>query len=237
MASIIPTRNLFIITSALNAKIGVVGEKERLEQTITTLDNLRDKVPDAAVLFVDGSPENVPKETKELISKYCQALWFTSHPEIKSFALAGRKSEAELLMMLNTLIQFKNNPELMGFLHGVKRIFKYSARSLLEDDFDITEYNNKFGKYVFKKSLPSWMSPERKTSITDHLYITRLFSFCPSLLDNYLQTIGPMISNVMSHGIDTEHAHYLCLDKKHIVEFDRIKCAGIVAGSGETERY
>ena len=46
-----------------------------------------------------------------------------------------------------------------------------------------------------------------------------------------------MISNVMSHGIDTEHAHYLCLDKKHVVEFDRIKCAGIVAGSGETERY
>jgi hypothetical protein len=29
----------------------------------------------------------------------------------------------------------------------------------------------------------------------------------------------------------------LCLDKKYVVEFDRIKCAGIVAGSGETERY
>jgi len=235
--TIIPTRNLFIITSALNAKIGTIGEKERLEQTIATLDNLRDKVPDAAVLFVDGSPENVPKETKELINKYCEALWFSSHPEIKSFALAGRKNEAELLLLLNTLIQFKNNPELMGFLHGVKRIFKFSARSLLEDDFDITEYNNKFGKYVFKKSLPSWMPEERKRTITDHLYITRMYSFCPSLLDNYLQTIGPMISNVMSHGIDTEHAHYLCLDKKHIVEFDRIKCFGIIAGTYEKERY
>ena len=235
--SFIPNRNLFIVTSALNANIGVVNSDDRLEQTINTLNNLRDRVPEAAVLFVDGSPEPVTDKIKKIIGNYCQALWFTTHPEIKSFALAGRKSEAELLMLLNTLIQFKNNPELMGFLHGVKRIFKFSARSLLEDDFDITEYNNKFGKYVFKKSLPSWMSPERKTSITDHLYITRLFSFCPSLLDNYLQTIGPMISNVMSHGIDTEHAHYLCLDKKHIVEFDRIKCAGIVAGSGETERY
>ena len=235
--SFIPNRNLFIVTSALNANIGVVNSDDRLEQTINTLNNLRDRVPEAAVLFVDGSPEPVTDKIKKIIGNYCQALWFTTHPEIKSFALAGRKSEAELLMLLNTLIQFKNNPELMGFLHGVKRIFKFSARSLLEDDFDITEYNNKFGKYVFKKSLPSWMSPERKTSITDHLYITRLFSFCPSLIDNYLQTIGPMISNVMTHGIDTEHAHYLCLDKKHIVEFDRIKCAGIVAGSGETERY
>ena len=235
--SFIPNRNLFIVTSALNANIGVVNSDDRLEQTINTLNNLRDRVPEAAVLFVDGSPEPVTDKIKKIIGNYCQALWFTTHPEIKSFALAGRKSEAELLMLLNTLIQFKNNPELMGFLHGVKRIFKFSARSLLEDDFDITEYNNKFGKYVFKKSLPSWMSPERKTSITDHLYITRLFSFCPSLIDNYLQTIGPMISNVMTHGIDTEHAHYLCLDKKHIVEFNRIKCSGIVAGSGETERY
>ena len=235
--SFIPNRNLFIVTSALNANIGVVNSDDRLEQTINTLNNLRDRVPEAAVLFVDGSPEPVTDKIKKIIGNYCQALWFTTHPEIKSFALAGRKSEAELLMLLNTLIQFKNNPEVMGFLHGVKRIFKFSARSLLEDDFDITEYNNKFGKYVFKKSLPSWMSPERKTSITDHLYITRLFSFCPSLIDNYLQTIGPMISNVMTHGIDTEHAHYLCLDKKHIVEFNRIKCSGIVAGSGETERY
>ena len=235
--SFIPNRNLFIVTSALNANIGVVNSDDRLEQTINTLNNLRDRVPEAAVLFVDGSPEPVTDKIKKIIGNYCQALWFTTHPEIKSFALAGRKSEAELLMLLNTLIQFKNNPELMGFLHGVKRIFKFSARSLLEEDFDITEYNNKFGKYVFKKSLPSWMPEERKRTITDHLYITRMYSFCPSLLDNYLQTIGPMISNVMTHGIDTEHAHYLCLDKKHIVEFDRIKCSGIVAGSGETERY
>ncbi len=194
-------------------------------------------MPEAAVLFVDGSPEPVPDKIKEIIGNYCQALWFTTHPDINNFAKTGKKSEAELLMLFNTLMQFKQNPQLMGFLHGVKRIFKYSARTLLDEDFDISEYNNMYGKYVFKKSIPSWMSPERKTNITDHLYITRMYSFCPSLLDNYLQTIGPMISNVMTHGIDTEHAHYLCLDRRYVIEFDRIKCSGIVAGSGETEKY
>lgn len=235
--SFIPSRNLFIVTSALNANIGVVNSDERLEQTIQTLNDLRQRVPEAAVLFVDGSPNPVPDKVKELISSYCQALWFTTHPDVNMMAKAGRKSEAELVMLLNTLIQFKQDPNLMSFLHGIKRIFKYSARTVLDKDFDITEYDNKFGKYVFKKSLPSWMSPERKTNITDHLYITRMYSFCPSLLDNYLQAIGPMISNVMTHGIDTEHAHYLCLDRRNVIEFDRIKCSGIVAGSGETERY
>jgi hypothetical protein len=148
-------------------------------------------------------------------------------------ASSGRKSEAEIIMMFNTLLQIKQSKS----IHEIKRIFKYSARTILEDDFDITEYDNMFGKYVFKKSISSWMSSERKTNITDHLYITRMYSFCPSLLDNYLQTLQPILNNVIQHSIDTEHAHYLCLDKKYVIEFDRIKCAGIVAGSGETERY
>lgn len=230
---IIPNTNLFIVTSALQANIGVVDAVERLKQTITTLENLKEKVPDAMVLLVDGSPHNIDEGIKKTISEYCQTIWFNTHPDVYAMASSGRKSEAEIIMMFNTLLQIKQNKS----IHEIKRIFKYSARTILEDDFDINEYDNLFGKYVFKKSIPSWMSPERKINITDHLYITRMFSFCPSLLDNYLQTLQPILNNVITHGIDTEHSHYLCLDKRYVMEFDRVKCAGIVAGSGETERY
>lgn len=230
---IIPNTNLFIVTSALQANIGVVDAVERLKQTITTLENLKEKVPDAMVLLVDGSPHNIDEGIKKTISEYCQTIWFNTHPDVYAMASSGRKSEAEIIMMFNTLLQIKQNKS----IHEIKRIFKYSARTILEDDFDINEYDNLFGKYVFKKSIPSWMSPERKLNITDHLYITRMFSFCPSLLDNYLQTLQPILNNVITHGIDTEHSHYLCLDKRYVMEFDRVKCAGIVAGSGETERY
>jgi hypothetical protein len=185
------------------------------------------------VLLVDGSPHNIDESIKKRISEYCQAIWFNTHPDVYAMASSGRKSEAEIIMMFNTLLQIKQSKS----IHEIKRIFKYSARTILENDFDINEYDNLFGKYVFKKSIPSWMSPERKINITDHLYITRMFSFCPSLIDNYLQTLQPILNNVITHGIDTEHSHYLCLDKRYVVEFDRIKCAGIVAGSGETERY
>ncbi len=228
-----PDKNLFIVTSALQANIGVVDDVERLKQTITTLENLKEKVPDAMVLLVDGSPHNIDEGIKKTISEYCQAIWFNTHPDVYAMASSGRKSEAEIIMMFNTLLQIKQNKS----IHEIKRIFKYSARTILENDFDINEYDNLYGKYVFKKSIPSWMSPERKINITDHLYITRMFSFCPSLIDNYLQTLQPILNNVITHGIDTEHSHYLCLDKRYVVEFDRLKCAGIVAGSGETERY
>ena len=228
-----PDKNLFIVTSALQANIGVVDAVERLKQTITTLENLKEKVPDAMVLLVDGSPHNIDEDIKKRISEYCQAIWFNTHPDVYAMASSGRKSEAEIIMMFNTLLQIKQSKS----IHEIKRIFKYSARTILENDFDINEYDNLFGKYVFKKSIPSWMSPERKINITDHLYITRMFSFCPSLIDNYLQTLQPILNNVITHGIDTEHSHYLCLDKRYVIEFDRLKCAGIVAGSGETERY
>ena len=231
--SFIPDKNLFIVTSALHANIGVVNEQDRMLQTIETLERLKEKVPDAMVLLVDGSPHNIDDDKKKVISEYCQAMWFNTHPDVYAMASSGRKSEAEIIMLFDTLLKIKQSKS----IHEIKRIFKFSARTLLEDDFDINEYDGLYGKYVFKKALPSWMTPERKSNITDHLYITRMYSFCPSLLDNYLQTLQPILNNVIQHGIDTEHSHYLCLDKRYVTEFDRVKCAGIVAGSGETERY
>jgi hypothetical protein len=231
--SLFPNKNLFIVTSALHANIGVVNEQERMLQTIETLENLKKKVPDAMVLFVDGSPHNISDEKKKMISEYCQSIWFNSHPDVYAMASSGRKSEAEIIMLFNTLIQLKQSKS----INEVKRIFKFSARSLLEDDFDLKEYDNLFGKYVFKKAIPSWMPENRKQNITDHLYITRMYSFCPSLIDNYLQTLQPILNNVIRHGIDTEHSHYLCIDKRYVNEFDRLKCSGIVAASAETERY
>ncbi len=231
--SFLPDKNLFIVTSALHANIGVVNTQERMLQTIETLENLKNKVPEATVLFVDGSPHNIDESVKKKISEYCQALWFNQHPDVYAMASSGRKSEAEIIMLFNTLVKIKQSKS----IHEIKRIFKFSARTILEDDFDINEYDGLYGKYVFKKSIPSWMSPERKSRITDHLLITRMYSFCPSLLDNYLQTLQPILNNVIQHDIDTEHSHYLCLDKRYVIEFDRLKCAGVVAGSGETERY
>jgi hypothetical protein len=148
-------------------------------------------------------------------------------------ASSGRKSEAEIILLFNTLLQLKQS----NALSNVKRIFKYSARTVLEDDFDISAYDNLFGKYVFKKAIPSWMDENRKKNVTDHLYITRMYSFCPSLIDNYLQTLQPILNNVITHGIDTEHSHFLCIDKRYVIEHDNLHCAGIVAGSGQTERY
>jgi hypothetical protein len=56
-------------------------------------------------------------------------------------------------------------------------------------------------------------------------------------LDDYLQTLVKCYNTVNEHGIDTEHAHYQHIDKKYLIEFDKLHCEGIMAGTGATEVY
>ena len=78
--SLLPNKNLFIVTSALHANIGVVNMQDRVIQTIDTLENLKRKIPDALILFVDGSPHNIDEDIKKKISEYCQTIWFNTNP-------------------------------------------------------------------------------------------------------------------------------------------------------------
>jgi hypothetical protein len=117
----------------------------------------------------------------------------------------------------------------------VGRIVKISARTDLTDGFNIEEHMVE-GKYVFKKRMPTWLSDSRKEFATD-LLITRMFSFCPTLMEDYMKMCETNISLVLQTRIDTEHAHFVNINKDLLVELDTIHCQGIVAGTGLSEIY
>lgn len=232
-----PDKNLFIVTSALEPTIGVISKADRFEQTMATLKNLREKVPNAFVLFSDGSPDACDENNTNQITNFIDGSVYWSHDEqIRELSKTGRKSEAEIALLLKTLFLLKQHPELSKLLFSVKRIFKYSARSLLQDEFNIGIYDNSnlYGRYVFKERIPTWINDK---SITSHLLITRLFSLCPSLLDDYMQTLIKILNSCMRYGIDTENAHFREIDKKHLVELRKLYCEGIMAGTGKKEVY
>ena len=236
MARIIPNTPLFIVTSALNPNMGVINRDDRLQQTIEGLQSLREKCPDAIVLLVDGSPEKIEEEKIKALDGLAHMVAdFSGDTDITQFALTGRKSEAENVLMLKTLLLFKQDPGMMRLLQTVNRVFKLSARTTIDDGFDISEHNH-FGKYVFKKRIPTWIQSGRAEVFTD-LLITRLFSFCPSLLDDYFITCKRNINVIMQAGVDTEHAHFFNIDQKKLIELDTIHCRGIMASTGALEMY
>lgn len=236
--SLLPNKNLIIVTSALKPVIGAVSDDDRYKQTIDSLVSLRKHFPDDFIFFTDGSPKEIEKEKLEEISKYADVVACWHHDEeIRTLAGRGQKSEAEIVLLVKTLSSLLQNPSLQKMMYEVKRIFKFSARTVLHDSFDIKEYDYLYGKYVFKTRIPSWLPEEKQKQTTDHLLITRMYSFCPSLLTDYFNVLINSFKDVHQYNIDTEHAHYKNIDKDKLVEMRTIHCEGIMGGTGAIETY
>ena len=232
----IPTGKLFIVTSALNAKHTTIAPKMRFEQTVEGLETLKIMFPNATTILVDGSPIKVEEEKIKILSKYVHIVAdFSSDKDIAQFANIGKKSEAETVLLIKTLLLFKQDPGLAKLLHSIDRIFKFSGRTNLLNTFDIKKHNH-YGKFVFKKRIPTWLIDKRKQFATD-LLITRFYSFCPSLIDEYIQILQKNMGLLVQTQIDTEHAHFVNINKQYLVELDNIHCQGIMGGDGSTEIY
>ena len=236
--NLLPDKNLILFTSALKTNFGKIDFETRCKETIEALESVRKHFPNDVILFTDGSPFPIENEPiLQDVAKYVNAIvCWNQDGDLQNLAKDGQKSAMELLMVFKMLVALRSNPELMKLTHEIKRIWKYSSRTTLNDSFNPKEHDH-FGKYVFKKRIESWMSEERKKNITDNLLITRMYSFCPSLITDYLSVLQNSFQDVLKYQIDTEHAHFKNIDKKYLVELDTIQCQGVVAGSGELEKY
>ena len=234
--SIIPDKQLFILTSALNPRMGVINRDDRFQQTMEGLKSLRKKCPEAIVILAEGSPDKVEEEKIKELSDYVDLVAdFSGDKDISQFASIGKKSEAENVLMLKAMLLLKQEPSLMKLRHSLSRIYKLSGRTILNDGFDIVDHDH-YGKYVFKKRIPTWLQGGASETFTD-LLITRLFSFCPSLIDDYLVVCQRNIGLIVDTGIDTEHAHFFNINSDRLVELDDIHCQGTMASTGATEIY
>jgi hypothetical protein len=230
---------LFIVTSAIRTSIGVIDDEVRLKQTIEGLQSLRKAAPDAIIMLVDASSRMIDEATMAQVAQYCdRTISFFGDEDLMSLANAGLKSQAEVTLLFKTLSIIKRHPELQQMMSGVRRVFKLSGRTNMLEGYDPKAYDDLYGKYVFKKRIPSWLSPHKQVeSDCSHLYITRMYSFCISLFDNYLNILPEIYRTVNEFGVDTEHAHFGNTDKNLTVEFENLYCEGVLAGNGQTEKY
>lgn len=231
--SLIPNKPLFIVTSSLKPAIGVFNDEQRFFQTLNTFESIRKRCSNSNILFVDASTREISKNDLLVISNnvdYFIKFDETNNKEIIELSRMGMKSQAETLMLYTVMTQFKVNPTLQKLIYSTSRIFKISGRMELNEDFNIKSYDGTFGKYVFKKRISSWM---QKPRITDYLLVTRLFSLCPSLIDNYMEVLRKNFE--LLNYVDTEHAHFKNIPEEYLVEFHTVYCKGQVASTGNWE--
>jgi hypothetical protein len=214
----------FIITSTINTDTGLISNQDRYQQTLETIQSIRDKVPNAKILLVDSSTELSKEQFDELRTKV--ELFLTLYNHYPVHQLKGQKSPGETYIMMVALSAMKEM-NMVG-----DRIFKISGRYKLSDTFDITEYENSelVGKYVFLDPIPTWMPGPWK------LVTTRLFSFCGTLMTEMYHVLNEVMVTVSTTNFDIEHAYYKHIDKSKLVGFEKIHVEGFIASDGKYHR-
>ena len=69
-------RSLFLITSAINAtsEFGVFDQKERLEQTLQTIESIRSKAPNSFLIILEMAINPLSQEQKFILSKFVEEV-------------------------------------------------------------------------------------------------------------------------------------------------------------------
>lgn len=220
--------------------IGVLNFEDRYKQTIETFISIREKTKDSIILFSDSSVHKLDAEKIENIkSKVDIFLDFNNNEQAqqinqsRNLSESAIKSLGENFLLLQSILHLKS---LYDFKNLEGRMFKFGGRCSFRDSFDLKDYDNTFGKFVFKKRVDSWM-PEnvQKTYGSTHILETRLYSWCFSLVDDYIRVIYKNFE-LMNIGFDTEHAHFLNIPSDKLLEFDNIWVEGQGALHGKYQK-
>ena len=201
--------NLFIVTSAINSFRSVIPIETRFQQTLETLESIRNKVPGSIIVLAESSPDPVGDTMLQELSKKVDYLLINSNiPDIIHLGKQGLQSPAEAYSLFVTLDIIEKFD-----LPDVTRVFKLTGRGTLTDDFHLEDHNLP-GKYLFKRRVDSWMSKDIQ------LVDTRIFSFCQSLILETKEMMKAIINHSLQTGRDLEHCVFELLDKEKLEERD-----------------
>lgn len=247
---------LFLVGSALKhfreERFSKFSEQQRFEQTLKTIDCIRDKSPNSYIVLFDCSPYPISEQHRDILNKKCDmVLEFYNEPVLKQIysnidrnpeLITFGKSLLETRGLLNSLYFIREN----NLFFDVQRIFKLTGRYLLNEHFNIDDYKSKFleNKYVLKV-YETKDDSDNEDDIYQYLYgckgmvVTGLWSFDRLLYNEIIEILETSFRYmekmiVHSSGNDIEHSLYRFLDKEKIVKISNLGLTLIKGMDGET---
>jgi hypothetical protein len=208
--------NVFIITSTINTPFGLISVEGRYQQTIDTIDSIKQQDKNAVIILIDNS--TVPLSDAQyniLTANVTYFLDIGNRTPCKLLNKDGVKGAGEAYMLLVGLDLIKK----MNLLP--KRVFKISGRYKLSNTFSIAFYNDTYGKYVFKTRTTN----EYET-ISLH---ARLWSACGSELTDMKELIAKSFYQHIVDNTTIEEAMFKNIDKTKLLEVEQIHCEGLIA--------
>lgn len=239
-------KNIVLLTSAVYSNYGIYTAEQRIQQTLDTAKSAKERIPDAVIILIDNSKVDVQNddsaEFNELIDLVDYYIDNSDDADIKHFHANVSnydigKNSMEALGIIKALNYIKTDEDMMKEVNGAARIFKLSGRYVVNEKFDIKNFDNAEtkDKYVFKKRQASWI-PQTDTGV-DYLLQTRLYSFTPSLFDQTVELFQKIIENMFitfnqQKYIDVEHSMAKFVPADQLVELDIVGLQGNIAPNG-----
>jgi hypothetical protein len=252
---------LFLVGSALKHfqedKFSAYDEQQRFEQTLETIECIRNKVPNSYVVLFECSSKSIDENQKDILKEKTDLfLEFYDEPVIQAIyenlearpeLITYGKSLLETRGLLNTLYIIKNH----NVFNDTQRLFKLTGRYLLNDDFDIQDYQSKFleNKYVIKKY--DYLSQEAENfddkeleNVYAYLYgargmmVTGLWSFDRMLFTDTIEALEKAFVYMekmiqFTAGTDVEHSLYRFINKKNVIDIPNLGLTMVKGMSGE----
>ena len=237
-------QHTFFITSAIHTNYGMYSSKERAEQTLDTVKAARKHLPDCNIVLVDNSKIDIQDDTSDEVEALIEAVdFYIDNSEDKDIQFFHNnvshydigKNSMEVLGFLKALdtVMKDIDPDLSKSVLGSDRLFKYSGRYQLSEQFDIKKFDVG-DKYVFKRAGNGWCD---RSVAEDKSLQTRLWSFTPKLIvptiELYKTCWQYMEKTYLANKyLDIEHAMYKFIDKDLLVELDTVGLRGNIAPNG-----
>jgi hypothetical protein len=254
---------LFLVGSSLEhfaeEHFSRYNTEQRFHQTLETIKSIRTKVPNSYICLFECSHKPISEEYKVILKEKVDLfLEFYDEPVIKVLyenisqkpeLITFGKSLLETRGILNCLYLMKEKQ----LFTDVNRIFKLTGRYILNEYFDIKDYESKILEDHYVAKTYSYLNEEKKIMKIDdventyaYLYhaegmvVTGLWSFDRMLFNETVEALERSfiyIEKMIQYttGTDIEHALYRFLDRKKIIQTSNL---GLNVNKGmETASY
>lgn len=230
---------LFLVGSAINhfneGDLSAFKAEERFQQTLDTLQSIKDKVPDAYILIYEASETPIKQEYKDKFTEqsdlfiecgddpYMKSLYENLHRDPDKFTFVKSMLECRCLEIVLTHMMEHN------VFNDATRVFKLSGRYKLNEYFNIDDYKTRFltNKYVMK-----YYDYEERFEDIENIYsllygckgsiVTGLWSFDRFLFNDIFNVLQKSFMYMeraiqLTAGIDIEHSFYHFIDRDKIL--------------------
>lgn len=252
---------LFLIGSAIKhfqeSNFSAFSEQQRFEQTLKTIECVREKVPSLYIVLFECSHTSIQEEHKDILRNKCDLFLDFSNESSLQVIYKNIESRPELITYGKSLLETKG---LLNTLYYIKkhnlfsdsqRVFKLTGRYLLNEYFNISDYTSKFleERYVIKKY--DYLSQEAENydekeleNVYAYLYgargmmVTGLWSFDRILFNEIINTLEKTfiyLEKMIQYtaGTDVEHSLYRFLNKKNVISIPNLGLTTIKGMEGD----